>query len=813
MCLTSRRVTKKKDTATGFVNNAPGAAQSKKRKEKKLCSITYGTGPISDTTDSYSQPQSPARCIADQLEYDVVGLNESKGVETDEDCGLTTSHPQTISTSTPAALSASGRSRLLDSLSPESKVTDTTQLELIAAEERSLTSLLNATVENSHLITRHDEPEADDENLGMVTLVRPSMIPQETQVSPSKQIMDLQRRFLKANNRIYELETENRELTEAMKDLRIQLNITTDLLEELKNDSSKTTIPMETHRNRPHKQISKHPKVNEPELQNRFTELENVCEAKTKETQRLSTDVSDLKNKYLSAKEETDILMARLASLKDCEHALQGAHGPEPNEPHLTVLSNSDSVGQQQDQVETNSEHSRPKTFVRAFRGQSDPLSNFYNIGGNKLLYSGRYFNSSEQAYQYTKVSFHGQKKLAKEILQTTDPRTLKKLGDIRESMAWNRQKVDFLRDILVKKATCCPEFRTEVGDPNAIFVEAVQDPFWGSGMTYQETCNTRPGQWNGANVMGTLLSQIRSRLPTLPKPRPVNEAAALIDPMMTTKTNQHPNEQAKSILTIVGDSMTRNVCIKLQGAEVRKFTMSGATIEDVESRLPHIIGKTKPNTLIIHVGTNNLIQDNIENLRQKYCNLLRQAKRDCPECKILMSGIFLRADEGNLVTSVPQANELLQELCSAYSVEYLDNFLNRNKSVQSLKRDGLHLTRTGVSDLTTRLERKLQNQHPFHEPQNGPARSQEKRGVAQDIKPYTHRYTMDAHTRQLGPNMTVMTEQAHPRQNQMNYRCWMNQRPAPNPPYPSHIMPRHPVRPGNLTGGLQPNQYYTLTV
>ena len=282
---------------------------------------------------------------------------------------------------------------------------------------------------------------------------------------------------------------------------------------------------------------------------------------------------------------------------------------------------------------------------------------------------------------------------------------------------------------------------------------------------------------------------------------------------IMYTKTNQDPNEQAKSILTIVGDSMTRNVCIKLQGAEVRKFTMSGATIEDVESRLLHIIGKTKPNTLIIHVGTNNLIQDNIENLRQKYCNLLRQAKRDCPECKILMSGIFLRADEGNLVTSVPQANELLQELCSAYSVEYLDNFLNRNKSVQSLKRDGLHLTRTGVSDLTTRLERKLQNQHPFHEPQNGPARSQEKRGVAQDIKPYTHRYTLDAHTRQQGPNMTVMTEQAHPRQNQMNYRCWMNQRPAPNPPYPSHIMPRHPVLPGNLTGGQQPNQYYTLTV
>ena len=31
------------------------------------------------------------------------------------------------------------------------------------------------------------------------------------------------------------------------------------------------------------------------------------------------------------------------------------------------------------------------------------------------------------------------------------------------------------------------------------------------------------------------------------------------------------------------------------------------------------------------------------------------------------MSGIFLRSDEDSLVTSVSQANGILQELCSAY--------------------------------------------------------------------------------------------------------------------------------------------------
>ena len=196
---------------------------------------------------------------------------------------------------------------------------------------------------------------------------------------------------------------------------------------------------------------------------------------------------------------------------------------------------------------------------------------------------------------------------------------------------------MDFLYDILMKKAVCGPEFRTEVGDPNAIFVEAVQDPFWGPGMNYEETCNTRPGQWNGSNVMGTLLSQIRSRLPTMPKSKPVNGPTVPRNPSTTTNTHQCPDEQTKSILTIIGDSIIRNVQIKPQGTEVRKFTMSGARIEDIGSRLPNIIGNTKSDTLIIHVGTNNLVQDSIEELRRKYCSLLRQTKHACPETKIIM--------------------------------------------------------------------------------------------------------------------------------------------------------------------------------
>ena len=75
------------------------------------------------------------------------------------------------------------------------------------------------------------------------------------------------------------------------------------------------------------------------------------------------------------------------------------------------------------------------------------------------------------------------------------------------------------------------------------------------------------------------------------------------------------------------------------------------------------------------------------------------------------------------------------------YIVEFIDIFLNRHKRAQSLKRDGLHLSRTGIKEVTARLEEKLQSQCPFQKPQKGPV--QEERGVGQEINPpsiETHR-------------------------------------------------------------------------
>ena len=742
----------------------------------------------------------------------------------------TTQGQNTASSSTPGKTgTTSARTQLLFSLTPTNNPKPVDQ-ELIDNEERSLTSLLNGT--DDPLFASQDESlrsliGTEDESFKMLTLVRPSMIPEDVEKSPMHQIRELQGNTLKANIRITELEEEKRVLTETVKDLRIQLSISTSAVVVQKANSKLSK--------RKPKQAKSH-----EEMQKQLTEIEIKNMAKTKENELLTSKVSELESRCVSLTEENEILLAKLASLgNNFQETLGDPAAADislpvskddigdtdfPPSPDSNKQQKSKPTAHKTEEKRNETMKNRPKT-VRAFRGEMDPLSNFYNMDKNKLPYKGKHFSSSEQAYQYTKTILHGEKNLAKEILQETNPRKIKKLGDIRESVAWNKQKVTILEEILLSKAGCCAEFRAEVEVPNVVFVEAVQDPFWGSGMPYEETRSTKPGKWRGANMMGVLLSRIRSKLPTILRPKSTRMPALHQNPTTTTKANQQDKQQTRpatseataavhteanqqqdkqtgSVLIIVGDSMIRNVHIKPQITEIRKFTMSGARIEDINSRLPGILGNKKPNNVVMHVGTNNLVKDNPDMLRQKYCNLIRHAKESCPGAKITISGIFQRSDRDHLVTTVAQANEILQELCAAYTVQYMDNMSPQNRGVHILKRDGLHLSRTGVSDLSERLLDKLNGQPPFQYPQKGPAMWQECRGGRQNFNSLQRTNTNNlvpltgSYAHQPRPSRVAMRQDTYQQTAQVNQRYLdvTGQVPWTNPPYPVHIMPRYPL-------------------
>ena len=155
------------------------------------------------------------------------------------------------------------------------------------------------------------------------------------------------------------------------------------------------------------------------------------------------------------------------------------------------------------------------------------------------------------------------------------------------------------------------------------------------------------------------------------------------------------------------------------------------------------------------------------------------------------MSGIFLRSDKDYLVTEVTPGNEVLQEFCAAYMVDYLDNFLTRHIQGHSLKQDALHLTQTGASDLAARLEKILQYEHPFRKSQKGPAKLQEERLLGQETHPSQYQVTSEKHL-QLGTHQSSLSGLTTGRSYQIQNPCRMAQGLVPNPPYPRHIMPKY---------------------
>ena len=73
--------------------------------------------------------------------------------------------------------------------------------------------------------------------------------------------------------------------------------------------------------------------------------------------------------------------------VKPKDHPLSIPDTPEQQQNPKFEVPNVENVGAERNQK-------KRKLTVRAFRDLKDPLSNFYDIGENKLLYSGKYFNS-----------------------------------------------------------------------------------------------------------------------------------------------------------------------------------------------------------------------------------------------------------------------------------------------------------------------------------------------------------------------------------------------------------------------------------
>ncbi len=195
----------------------------------------------------------------------------------------------------------------------------------------------------------------------------------------------------------------------------------------------------------------------------------------------------------------------------------------------------------------------------------------------------------------------------------------------------------------------------------------------------------------------------------TTTRDTPPRVTPSKFSPKSTTKHERKPSSTKPKVL-LFGDSIGRRIDSQRlsRGAEVTNHCKSGQKIEDVHH---DIKSKDLSNTesLILHVGTNNLELDSSDQIKDKYTNLFKEVKSKVPDtCKIGISSIILRRDKPYLNEKCEAANQTLQELCDIHKWSFIDNC-----AIKDLHRDRLHPNTRGMSFLAKNFQDFLRSAHP----------------------------------------------------------------------------------------------------
>jgi hypothetical protein len=130
-------------------------------------------------------------------------------------------------------------------------------------------------------------------------------------------------------------------------------------------------------------------------------------------------------------------------------------------------------------------------------------------------------FFCTEQAFMWAKAKFFGDSATAKRILDVIgDPMVCKRLGrEVKnyDDMKWSEARYGVMRDVNLARFSQWEYHRKKMLDSEfdgKTFVEASPiDGIWGIKMGIKEHGVLDERNWNGQNLMGRVLTEVRGKL------------------------------------------------------------------------------------------------------------------------------------------------------------------------------------------------------------------------------------------------------------------------------------------------------------
>jgi len=163
---------------------------------------------------------------------------------------------------------------------------------------------------------------------------------------------------------------------------------------------------------------------------------------------------------------------------------------------------------------------------------------------------------------------------------------------------------------------------------------------------------------------------------------------------------------------TIIGDSIVKYIEVE----DCYTQAIRGARTSDLANAIENKVIRVNFETIIVHVGTNNLYQCTISEFIHEYCKLLRVIRSKRPSCKIIVSAILPRPMDDLWLNDKRLAfNISMQDLASQYDAQYINLMKLAPIYVHHPKlqffSDGLHLNNNGILAATVGFRSVLHKQ------------------------------------------------------------------------------------------------------
>ena len=211
---------------------------------------------------------------------------------------------------------------------------------------------------------------------------------------------------------------------------------------------------------------------------------------------------------------------------------------------------------------------------------------------------------------------------------------------------------------------------------------------------------------------------QSHSAFPPLPEqPTPHGTAEQLADyrhkrkdDFMQQKTVVSERMKLQCDVLIVGDSILKPLRPSTMSSQkrVKCKTLPGAKIDDLFEPTKNMVDKNLPQTVIIHVGSNNMAMNDSTTIEKKVESLALQILGECSSVNaITISSIIKRrAYQSDLLNKLNDTNSRLKSMALSHGWDFINN--DSIEPIQHLCNDGIHLSPEGVNVFAQNLIRHI---------------------------------------------------------------------------------------------------------